>query len=224
MAEYVPIFLDWIQVTEELTAQEKGRLIDAIVIYAMGGDWQDQIKGNERYLFPAFKRQIDRALELKESRRGAGLKGVEQRESNASKRKQTEANASKRKQTQAKSHTNTNTNTSTNTSTSMTPLNPPTGGGDGFARFWSAYPKKAAKSVAVKAWEKLNPDADLVQTILAALELQRASPQWRKDNGQFIPLPATWLNQRRWEDEVSAGTVYNPFDAPLEELLGGDVP
>lgn len=89
---YVPIFYDWTQVTEELNAQEKGRLIDAIVCYARGDeDWQEQIKGNERYLFPAFKRQIDRANELSKIRSEA-----------ASKPKQTEAKASKSKQTEAK--------------------------------------------------------------------------------------------------------------------------
>jgi len=31
---------------------------------------------------------------------------------------------------------------------------------------------------------------------------QKATEQWRKDNGQFIPHPQTWLNQRRWEDDV----------------------
>ena len=90
---YVPIFFDWMEVTGELNAQEKGRLIDAIVCYARGdGDWQEQIKGNERYLFPAFKRQIDRAAELSDIRSKAG----------ASKGKQTEANASKTEQKPAK--------------------------------------------------------------------------------------------------------------------------
>lgn len=90
--KYVPIFYDWTEVTKELNAQEKGRLIDAIVLYAQGGDWQEQIKGNERYLFPAFKQQIDRANDISETKAANGSKGG----------KQTQANASKPKQTQAK--------------------------------------------------------------------------------------------------------------------------
>lgn len=93
--EYVPIFFDWIQVTEELNAQEKGRLIDAIVLYAQGGDWQEQIKGNERYLFPAFRKQIDRANNISAKRSTAGTTGGKQNQANRSKTKQTEANASK---------------------------------------------------------------------------------------------------------------------------------
>ena len=99
--EYVPVFWDWIEVTGELNDQEKGRLIDAMVMYSRGGDWQDRIKGNERYLFPAFQMQIERAREKSDKRADAGATGGKQAQANASKAKQIKANASKRKQTQA---------------------------------------------------------------------------------------------------------------------------
>lgn len=70
-----------------------------------------------------------------------------------------------------------------------------------FNRFWAAYPKKKDKSGARKAWAKLKPSEELMQTMLSSLERQKASPQWQKDDGQFIPYPSTWLNRRRWEDE-----------------------
>lgn len=78
------------------------------------------------------------------------------------------------------------------------------GGGldNGFEKFWSVYPKKTAKQQAFKAWQKLDPDEELLSKILASLERQRKSVQWTKDNGQFIPYPATWLNGKRWEDEL----------------------
>lgn len=81
-----------------------------------------------------------------------------------------------------------------------TPPTPSKGAGDGFDEFWKAYPKKVAKTQALKAWSKLKPNAELQQVILNALERQKQSVQWQKDNGQFIPYPATWLNGRRWED------------------------
>ena len=93
--EYVPVFWDWIEVTGELNDQEKGRLIDAMVMYSRGGDWQDRIKGNERYLFPAFRQQIERARTMSEKRADAGSTGGKQAQANASKAKQTKANASK---------------------------------------------------------------------------------------------------------------------------------
>lgn len=73
----------------------------------------------------------------------------------------------------------------------------------GFDEFWSAYPKKAAKDEAAKAFAKRKPDAALLDTMLKAISAQKASEQWRKDGGQFIPNPATWLNQGRWQDEVA---------------------
>ncbi|WP_198141362.1 hypothetical protein [Verrucomicrobium spinosum] len=29
---------------------------------------------------------------------------------------------------------------------------------------------------------------------------QSSCPAWREQDGRFIPLPATWINSRRWED------------------------
>lgn len=74
-----------------------------------------------------------------------------------------------------------------------------------FDAFWMAYPKKVGKGAAEKAWRALGPDAELIQQMTAALEWQRQQDQWRKDGGQFIPNPSTWLNQKRWLDERPAG-------------------
>ena len=71
-----------------------------------------------------------------------------------------------------------------------------------FDRFYAAYPRKQGKSKAMDAFKKLSPDEALLNAMLSALEVQKTSAQWTKDGGQFIPHPATWLNQRRWEDEA----------------------
>ena len=68
----------------------------------------------------------------------------------------------------------------------------------GFAEFWLAYPKRVGKGAAEKAWAKARPEIDVVLKAIAAQSLTDA---WRKDGGQYIPNPATWINQRRWEDE-----------------------
>ena len=49
---------------------------------------------------------------------------------------------------------------------------------------------------------KLEPDEALIDIMLKAIEVQKKSEQWQRDNGQYIPHPSTWLNQRRWEDEM----------------------
>ena len=76
-----------------------------------------------------------------------------------------------------------------------------------FDAFWQAYPRKTAKGAAEAAWRKLKPDEPLVARMLAAVEVAKQSAQWQRDGGQYIPLPSTWLNQRRWEDEHVAPTL-----------------
>lgn len=72
-----------------------------------------------------------------------------------------------------------------------------------FATFWAAYPKKVKKAVALKSFSKIDPSDDLLKVMLTSLEKFKQTDQWQKDGGQFIPDPSTWLNQHRWEDEIS---------------------
>ena len=90
---------------------------------------------------------------------------------------------------------------------------------DLFNQFWTAYPKHIAKQSAVKAFEKLKPDEKLLEAMLKAIARQKESKQWEKDGGAFIPYPATWLNQRRWEDELAQadGDTDNIFLQMLQE-------
>jgi hypothetical protein len=76
-----------------------------------------------------------------------------------------------------------------------------------FADFWEQYPKKAAKADAEKAFAKIRPDAELLVVILDGLERAKESTGWTKDDGQYIPHAATWLNKRRWEDELEGHNV-----------------
>jgi len=71
-----------------------------------------------------------------------------------------------------------------------------------FERFWSVYPKKVGKGDARKSFMKIKPSDALLGKMVTAVIAASASFQWKKDNGQFIPNPATWLNQQRWEDDV----------------------
>lgn len=71
----------------------------------------------------------------------------------------------------------------------------------GFETFYNAYPKKKGRANALKAWKKLCPDEKTLDEILRALEWQKNSDEWRRDGGQYIPYPASWINGRRWEDE-----------------------
>ncbi len=81
------------------------------------------------------------------------------------------------------------------------PSLPHKGNGSRFDDFWKAYPKKKAKADAEKAWRSKAVEGDKhIHAILSAIERQKQSADWQKDNGKFIPFPATWLRGRRWED------------------------
>jgi hypothetical protein len=99
-------------------------------------------------------------------------------------------------------------------------------GDDGFESFWSAYPRKVAKQDALKAWRKIKAPPDVQDEILNALERRKESPEWQKDNGQFIPHAATWLNGKRWEDVVTVASrdvdpLSLPYNHPLRSAATG---
>lgn len=70
-----------------------------------------------------------------------------------------------------------------------------------FDRFWSAYPRKIGKGAARAAFDKARKKTS-ADDLIAAVERQKASEQWTREAGRYIPNAATWLNQGRWEDEL----------------------
>jgi len=70
-----------------------------------------------------------------------------------------------------------------------------------FETFWKVYPKKKGKGEARKAFAKALKKTT-VEALVEAVNKQKQQTQWTRDAGQFVPYPATWLNQERWEDEV----------------------
>lgn len=75
---------------------------------------------------------------------------------------------------------------------------------EGFDEFWSAYPNKVGKPKALLAWKAKKPD---LQTVLSALKRWKASEQWMKDGGRFVPHPTTWLNREGWNDAIAGERV-----------------
>jgi uncharacterized protein YdaU (DUF1376 family) len=70
-----------------------------------------------------------------------------------------------------------------------------------FDQFWKVYPKRKSKGQAEKAFVKINPDEQLLTKILESVERAKKSEDWIKENGKYIPHPATWLNAKGWLDE-----------------------
>ena len=81
---------------------------------------------------------------------------------------------------------------------------------DGFVRWYAGYPKKKARADALKAWGQVAPDEELVATMIAAVAAQSQTREWTKEKGEFVPLPASWLRGRRWDDVEAVGLVVEP--------------
>lgn len=87
---------------------------------------------------------------------------------------------------------------------SLTPSTPETGP-DGFDTFWQAWPKKVARSAAMRAWKKLRPSHELQATILADVAERADSEDWTKEARRYMPHASSYLAGHRWEDERPTG-------------------
>ena len=87
-----------------------------------------------------------------------------------------------------------------------------------FEMFWNEYPKKVGKKDAKKSFEKAKKSTD-TETMIRAVIAQKQSGQWLRDNGRYIPNPATWLNQGRWDDEIQPADKPKLKTAPSEQHI-----
>jgi hypothetical protein len=101
----------------------------------------------------------------------------------------------KRNVTVTPQDTDTDTETDTDTDTEKNNIRSLKLADSSFAEFWKLYPRRIGKGAAEKSWQKAVKVAP-VDVILAGAR----NYVWPTDP-QFIPHPATWLNQHRWNDE-----------------------
>lgn len=73
-----------------------------------------------------------------------------------------------------------------------------------FDLFWKSYPKKVSKGAAKKAWDWTKHKRPITEKITAAVEAQKLTADWKKNGGQFIPHPATWLRANGWENDIES--------------------
>lgn len=210
---YLKVFFDFEERAEALSESEQGRLLLGMLKYARTGA-VPAFKGNERFLWPMFKASIDREQESYEAKVENGRKGgrplkpqnraeafpkpdftpENHPEPDETKKEEKEEKREKKEERRKKN----------------TPSFEGEGEGDGFQAFWAQYPRKQNKQEARQVWEKLKPAPPLQAEILTAIAAQRQSDQWVKEGGRYIPLPSTWLHNRRWEDEAFTPPPPNP--------------
>ena len=181
----------WGAAIQTLSDAEAGRLMKALWKYTMTGE-QQNLSGSEKAIFAlilmTLSQDEEQANDLSRKRAEAGSIGGRQKVANqanatfATDEEANQANASSKNKNKEKEKEKEKEYM--------------------FDRFWAAYPRHENKPAARKAFAKADPDEELLLTMLTAIEKQKASSQWQENGGQYIPHPATWLNGRRWEDEL----------------------
>ncbi len=120
---------------------------------------------------------------------------------------------------------NTHSNNTKSTKTPTASVGEKVDEDQGFDQFWKLYPKKKGRKDAAKAWAKLNPSAELHQTLITALGSHCLSEDWTKDGGRYIPNASTWINGERWTDVLkTAGgraAAYTNLPVHTDEMYQG---
>ena len=111
--KYVPVFFDWPEVTQDLTNEERGILINALVMYASGEEYEHLLSGVVKVAFRFLKGQYDRFSEISEKRRTARA-GNGEKETTDNKPEQPTTNDNKPEQTGTKMRNNSNSNSNSN--------------------------------------------------------------------------------------------------------------
>jgi hypothetical protein len=82
---------------------------------------------------------------------------------------------------------------------------------DKFEQFWKLYPRKQNKKKVQLWFKNKQPNDALFDTIIKKLKNFIDTVDWQKENGKYIPMPTTWLNGERWNDEIKSGSSNNIF-------------
>jgi uncharacterized protein YdaU (DUF1376 family) len=172
-----------------LRAQDKveREAIDAIVLQF----WRETPEGlvNDRGTKEIAKAEHQRTVNREVGLRGGRPKQTEQ---------ETESVIRKETESVSEPEPNDNPPQTPDTRHQTNTPKPPAAAPDGFAEFWSRYPRKTAKPRAVKAFRAARLNGHLPE-VLADIEA-RTHGEWSGKQQQFIPHPATYLHDRRWED------------------------
>lgn len=216
---YVKVFGDLSATVDLLSDAEAGRLLKSLLHYINGGE--DELLGQEKLVFAMLKSQIDRDsasyAAFTDKQRENGKKGGRPQKANAfsdnPKNPSLFSETPKSQEEEKEKDKDKDKDKDQEKDKDVTGAKAPSRARDGrFDVFWANYPRKVGKEAARKAFSRLNMTNELLSQMLSAIKQQCASPQWTKDNGQYIPNPATWLNQGRWEDVLPAAPVQHSDD------------
>jgi len=154
-----------------------------------------------RLVHPRLMHEQKKQLDYSKSQRTSGLRGAQKRWARHSDPIGVATDSPMAKNGSSSSFPSSFPEEKTNTR----PNDPAEDRDEGFDRFWALYPSKKGKKAAWQEWRRLKPSQTFADLILAAVQIQVRWPDWTRDGGRYIPNPATWLHQGRWDDEPKRG-------------------
>ena len=223
------LYADWEEQVGLLTDEDAGKLFKALFAYERTRE-SGELPPVAAMAFAFMRKELDRNRKAYEEkcqklRQNGAQGGRPRREEEEEKPKPTPKNQ-KKPNGFLENHLGGDTDTVTDTVTDTDTLPPKSPQGDesaAFGEFWRLYPKKSGQRDARAAWEELAPGKNTQSQILEALRRAKASPQWREENGRYIPKAAKWLRERRWDNLVPLPVASYDIDE-LEELSHFDLP
>jgi hypothetical protein len=210
---FLPFYYSWRDKTKNLSDEEFGRLTRAILLYSETGELTSGFSDLGEMAYEFITDVIKRSQIKSEIYRQNINKRWNKENSNTIELQLN--NNCTPINTNINKNRNTNTNTNTNTNI-HTPPTPSKEWDELFELFWQAYPKKVGKGYAKKLFDKLKPSDELVEQMIRAIEAQKQSIDWKRDGGQYIPHPSTWLNQGRWEDSLTKVDDHGSYEEAEE--------
>jgi hypothetical protein len=78
-----------------------------------------------------------------------------------------------------------------------------------FSRWWQSWPAehRIAKGAARREWYKLRPTAKQAELMTEAVQAQAKGTRWKMG---YVPTPANWIRDERWDDYVEAEHIPKP--------------
>ena len=223
--EYAILPTKYLDLLAAYSDEEIGRIAKAIMIFRHTGQ-ETAFDGPEKYIMPSIyadqRRAIEKYTAKRESAKSAAESRWKKRDASECESMRTDADASDAMRTMPYKNKEKEKNNSP--SESIPPIPPKRGRkkttqelpDPDFEAFWALYPKKKSKGDAKKAWAQIKPSGELVSAIMAKLKLLTASHEWTKENGEYVPYPASWLRAEGWEDEVKDAPRKDSFPTPAK--------
>ena len=202
------------EVGKKLSPEDKVLFYEGICDYGFNGI-EPQFKGTLEMLWMLIKPQMTANIKrYQNGKKGGAPKG----NTNAKKQHETTlkqpsktTETTKNNQKQPNDNVNVNVNVNDNVNVNVNDnkkeiykekKQPSFDKENAFIEFWKCYPRKVNKSKAKDKFMSICKSKKMFDIIMNALRVHVQSNDWKKDNGQFVPYPTTWLNGKRWEDEI----------------------